>query len=319
GTISPVHIKSVGENLAAVCDIDPSKSEQFPDTPFYTDYKAMLASEKLDCVHICLPHHLHYECTLYCINQKIPVFLEKPMGLTSEEGLKIQQMSSETGVPVCVCYQNRFNPTTEKLIEEISSNKYGRFLGIKGIVTWFRPISYYQLAPWRGSVEQAGGGVLNNQSIHTLDLMYYVGGEIESVSGHVTNFLDFPLEVEDTATAHFRFKNGGTGIFFATVANATNSSVELEVTFEQAVFEIKHGQLWKHVNEKDRNLLADDALNDEKHFYYGNSHTKLIHLFYEHLQQKREIPVDASEGIASLKMIEKIRESSSLAGKHVDF
>ena len=51
-------------------------------------------------------------------------------------------------------------------------------------------------------MEYAGGGVMINQALHTLDLMQLVGGEIESIRGSVDQLLDYGIEVEDTASAH---------------------------------------------------------------------------------------------------------------------
>ena len=63
-------------------------------------------------------------------------------------------------------------------------------------------------------MKDAGGGVMINQALHTLDLMQLLGGEIESIRGSIDQLLDYGIEVEDTATAHIEFKNGATGLVF---------------------------------------------------------------------------------------------------------
>ena len=55
-------------------------------------------------------------------------------------------------------------------------------------------------------MEFAGGGVMINQAVHTLDLMQLLGGKIESIKGNVDNFLDYDIEVEDTANAIINFE-----------------------------------------------------------------------------------------------------------------
>ena len=52
----------------------------------------------------------------------------------------------------------------------------------------------------------AGGGVLINQSIHTLDLMHLLGGEIKEIKGSISNLLDYGIEVEDTASLILNLK-----------------------------------------------------------------------------------------------------------------
>ena len=69
-------------------------------------------------------------------------------------------------------------------------------------------------------MERAGGGVMINQAIHTLDLMHLVGGEINELEDTINNLFDYGNEVEDTAVANIKFKNGARGLFFATIINS---------------------------------------------------------------------------------------------------
>ena len=83
GDISKIHIPAIQANpnaeLVAVCDIDETLKDIRPDVNFYTDYHVMLEKEVLDCVHICLPHYLHYPATKACVEKGVHVFQEKPL------------------------------------------------------------------------------------------------------------------------------------------------------------------------------------------------------------------------------------------------
>ena len=65
--------------------------------------------------------------------------------------------------------------------------------------------------------------------------------------------------MEDTATAHIKFKNGATGLFFATNSNFGNSSVELQVVFENGKFTIKDSILTKVNEEGKKERMVEDA------------------------------------------------------------
>ncbi|MGW6300932.1 Gfo/Idh/MocA family protein [Peribacillus butanolivorans] len=315
GDISYIHILAIQANpnveLSAVCDIDETLKDSVPGVKFYNDYQIMIEKEAVDCVHICLPHDLHYPVTKYCMEQRIHVFQEKPLGLNTEEGLALVKLEEENkNIRLCVCLQNRFNESFEKLQRIIESGEYGKVLGVKGLVSWNRPTSYYEVKPWRGKMACAGGGVMINQALHTLDLMQLIGGEMASIKGEVAQLLDYEIEVEDTATAHITFENGAQGLFFATIANAENDSVELQVLLEKGKFTIKDSILFS-VNEEGKvKRIAEDAKMPGSKFYYGASHAKLIDIFYESILSDTQDYIHAREAVQSIKMIEAIRKSS---------
>jgi UDP-N-acetyl-2-amino-2-deoxyglucuronate dehydrogenase len=315
GDISKIHIPAIQENpnveLVAVCDLNESLKDTAPGVNFYTDFHEMLEKEALDCVHNCLPHYLHYPVTKACVEKGVHVFQEKPLGLNTEEGQALVKLEEDhKDVKIGVCLQNRYNESFESLNEIISSGEYGNILGVKGLVAWFRAKTYYDVKPWRGQMEYAGGGVMINQALHTLDLMQLVGGKIESIRGSFDQLLDYGIEVEDTATAHIHFKNGAKGLFFATNANAVNSSVELQVIFEKGKFTIKDSILTRVTEEGKKVELVEDAKLPGSKFYYGASHAKIINQFYQCIIQDTQEYVHAKDALVSIEMIDAIRKSS---------
>ena len=316
GDISKIHIPAIQSNpyveLAAVCDIDPVMAGTVDGPAFYTDYLEMLEKESLDCVHICLPHHLHYAATKACVEKEIHVFQEKPLALDAKEGkLLVELEARNPAVKIGISLQNRRNETVEKLLELQASGKYGKVMGIKGLVAWFRPKEYYDIKPWRGQMKYAGGGVMINQALHTMDLMQLFGGEIKKIKGSIDNLLDYGLEVEDTATARIEFASGSQGLLFATNANAENSSVELELLFEKSKFTIKDSILTETLADGTQLKIEEDRKLPGTKFYYGASHVKLINEFYDCIRQDTDDYIHAKDAQASMEMIDAIRKSSN--------
>ncbi|RKQ32292.1 Gfo/Idh/MocA family protein [Oceanobacillus halophilus] len=317
GDISKIHIPVIQESphakLVAVCDIDKTLESAVPGPEFYTDYEEMLQKEDLDCVHVCLPHHLHYPATKACVEKGVHVFQEKPLARNAEEGMSLVDLEEQyKDVKICVSFQNRLNETFVRLKELVESGDYGKVIGIKGLVTWFRPKSYYDVKPWRGTMRQSGGGVMINQAIHTLDLMQIIGGKIDTIRGSVDNLFDYGYEVEDTATANIQFENGATGLFFATVTNATNSSVEFQVILEKGKLTIKDSILTKTNEEgKKERVIEDEKLPGSK-FYYGASHSKLIKHFYSCIENDSQDYIHVKDAQVSMEMISAIRRSSEI-------
>ena len=63
--------------LGALCDIDPEKEkmckEQYPDVPFFKDWKDMIASGTVDAIITTVPHYLHHEISIYAMEHGMNV------------------------------------------------------------------------------------------------------------------------------------------------------------------------------------------------------------------------------------------------------
>lgn len=315
GVISYIHLAAIQSNsnitLVAVCDIDESRRSAAPtNVPFYTDYRTMIHETKPDVVHICLPHYLHVPVAEEAAKLGVHVFCEKPMALNAKEGAEFAEFeAAHPDIHIGICLQNRFNESVEMLKSLIDGGEYGAVTGIRGTVPWYREKEYYEVQPWRGKWDTAGGGCMINQAVHTLDLMYHLGGEIKELKATVTQLLDYGIEVEDTIAAALTFKNGARGMFFATIANYTNESVQISVRLEKASFLIMDNTLYRIHADGSKEILCEDARLPGTKFYYGASHSKLINLFYNALEAKTQDYLHVHEALMSIRLIDAIQES----------
>ncbi|MDR0670556.1 MAG: Gfo/Idh/MocA family oxidoreductase [Treponema sp.] len=315
GVIGRVHIDAIeslqNAALVAVCDTDLSKKSAVPaGAVFYGDYEEMLERERPDVAHICLPHFLHYPVAKRAAEAGCNIFAEKPLAMNGDEARAYLDLEEQYGVKICLCLQNRLNPTTETLYRLLRSGEYGALTGIRGSVNWYRSREYYEAGPWRGIMAQAGGGCMINQAIHTIDLMqYFAGSPVVTVRGTTARILDYGLEVEDTAAGRFVFENGALGLFTASVANYTDENVELSLRCEGGQFLIRDKKLFRLRDTGHELLAADDAEFAGK-AVYGNSHIKLIDLFYRAVESGGGWYIHPEEGLPSIRIIDAIRESA---------
>ncbi len=316
GTISKTHIDAIladpNVELCAACDSDPEKQKQLSfDIPFYEDYHVMLRQEQPDCVHICLPHYLHVPVSMEAAGLGIHVFCEKPVALNAQEAQRFVEFEQENpDIHIGICLQNRRNRTVECLKELIESGQYGRITGCRGLVLWARPKSYYEESPWRGKWETAGGGCMINQSVHTLDLLYYLCGNVHSLKSSVSQLLEYGIEVEDTVAARLVFADHAQGLFFATNANSQNESVQISVSMEKADFSIEESCLYRIDKNGEKTRICEDEKLPGSRFYYGASHRKLIHEFYDALEKNNDHYIHVRDAWMSIKLIDAIQTSS---------
>ncbi len=315
GDVAHVHLAAIQHHpllqLVAICDIDEKVKDKIGDITFFTDYKVMINEVKPDCVHICLPHYLHYEVASECAKLGVHVFCEKPLAISVDEAKEFASLQQQyPNQRFGICLQNRLNNSVVELKKIIESKEFGNVLGVRGYVPWFRPKNYYDEKPWRGLMKYAGGGCMINQSIHTLDLMSYLCGKVMSIKGNCCQLLDYGIEVEDTVNARLMMENGIIGHFGATIANIQNENVQLTVTMEKATYCIGENSLFKVSETGFEKVCEDDKLPGSK-FYYGAGHVKIIDQFYTSMKENNENYIHCSEGVNSIVMIDGIVRSSN--------
>ena len=132
------------------------------------------------------------------------------------------------GVTLGGIFQNRFTPAGRSLRDAVQGGGLGRVFLATLTAKMRRAAAYYQGAPWRGRKEEAGGGVLMIQAIHTLDLLQWVMGMPRRVLGRTATAVH-PIAVEDLAVGLLEFEGGAVAVLQATTAAVPEIPPELEV------------------------------------------------------------------------------------------
>lgn len=166
-------------------------------------------------------------------------------------------------------------------------------------------------------MQYAGGGCMINQAVHTLDLLYYLGGNIRNVNASVSQLLNYGIEVEDTVSARLQFANGAIGLFMATIANYKNESVQISIQTEKTEFAIIENVLYQMEKNGERKKLIEDTKLSGTKFYYGASHKKLIDKFYQAIEEGTQEYVHVKDAVMSIRLIDAIKESGR-TGKTVE-
>lgn len=325
GSVSVMHFNALKENpdteIAAVADIKPERADKKAaeyGARAYYDFDELLANEELDCVHICTPHYLHTPMAVKALNKGINVILEKPCSVSMKEIEELRNAEKSSGKQLGICFQNRYNDCVREAKKIIDSGEMGCVKSVRAFVTWERGEGYYS-DDWHGTLEKECGGVLINQSIHTMDLVQYLGGKCKKVTSHVSNdHLKGIIEVEDTASALLELENGVTAVFYATLAYAENSDVFIEITLEGGKLRLEGEKLYSI--GKDGKLTEVTEKPDAVYHgqrYWGSGHSVLIDDFYYCLKSGDKFEIDAVEGGRAAMIVAACYESSK-SGKTIE-
>jgi UDP-N-acetyl-2-amino-2-deoxyglucuronate dehydrogenase len=317
GTVHSVHAEALLANprtgLVSVVDIVEERAresaEKYGSETYCTDYRELLKRPDIDAVHICTPHYLHAPMAIEAMKSGKNVLVEKPMAIKPGDAEEMIKVSEETGRQLGVCFQNRYNRTAKWVKEFLDSEKAGKVLGARAFVTSFRGREYYSSGEWRGTWDKEGGGVLINQSIHTLDMLQWFLGNIDSIKASwSTRLWGDVIEVEDTAEMTIRFKSRAIVLFYATNCYSYTPYPFLEIHCENAVVRIEEDVSVTYADGRTEIIHGDEKIMGDK-AYWGHSHNTLIEDFYATLEKGGKFAVDGRQGITAVKMVNSAYQS----------
>jgi len=230
GKVGHMHAKALAEmdnaKLVAVCGRNLAKTEEFArqyGVLAFNSIKQMVAEADVQVVVVCTPHPIHRESAVAALDSGAHVLVEKPLASTLSDCDDIIKAAEANGRLAGAVSQRRFYRPCKRIRDAIDAGSLGKpLLGTVTMLSW-RDEAYYNSDPWRGSWEYEGGGVLVNQAPHQFDLLLWYMGEIESAYGAWANLNHPYIEVEDTAIAVIRFKNGALGNIV--VSNSQNPAL----------------------------------------------------------------------------------------------
>jgi UDP-N-acetyl-2-amino-2-deoxyglucuronate dehydrogenase len=234
GGIAPTHARLYAEfrdlaEVVAVCDVIPERAEQlaelcrtelgFSEVRAYRHHDELLADERVQAVSICTPPFAHTEPMIAAAKAGKHVFCEGPMAGTLKECDAMLQAAKEAGIVFTVQYgHTRFTRSAWMAKRALDDGKLGKVFLAQVMVNWYRTQAYFDSASWRGTWWGERGGALFHHGRYAIDLFLWLMGEVDEVFAF-TDTLVHRIEIEDTAVAVLRFRNGALGQILATTAS----------------------------------------------------------------------------------------------------
>lgn len=326
GRISKNHFDAVSQipeaDFVAVADIIPEKAqkvaEEYQIPGVYTDYHEMLAKEKLDIVSICSPSGTHPNIGVDVAKAKFNVLTEKPMAINIEAADRLIQACDEHQVKLFVVKQNRLNSTMQLLKRAIEKNRFGRIYLAQANVFWTRPQAYYDAEKWRGTWEFDGGAYMN-QASHYVDAIYWLLGNVDSVSAF-TATMARKIEAEDTGSAILHFRSGSIASINVTMLTyPKNFEGSITIIGEKGIVKVggvavNKIEKWEFEDYDDDDRIALDT-NYQPPNVYGFGHNPYYRNVVDVLLGKAVPSTDGRDGRKSVEIIQAIYRSAKTGKK----
>ena len=236
---APSFNKVAGSSLVGVAGRNLDKTTAYAMThgipKVYDGAEDMIADPSINAIYVSTPPSSHAHYAIMAMRGGKAVYVEKPMALSYQECIEMNRVSAETGMPLFVAYYRRSMDYFIRVRDLLSSGVIGKVILIQSSL--FQPPRQEDLdsgnLPWRVIPEVSGGGYFHDMACHELDLLMYLFGEVEAVSGFAINTAGL-YEPEDTVVASMKFTGGpvysGSWSF---VSGENNSADIIEVLGEK--------------------------------------------------------------------------------------
>ncbi len=218
------HCKAIararGARLVAVCDVDEERlrpvAAQY-ECKAYTEYEAMLRDPGIDVVNIVTESGYHARMGMQAARAGKHLVMEKPVDIVPARIKKLETAVAAAGVKCACIFQSRMDACNIAIKKALDAGKLGKLIGLHGALPWYRGPDYFAgiHGAWRATWVIDGGGSLMNQGIHTLDLLIFFGGLVESVCAFY-GVHNHDIEAEDQTVACLRYANGALGALYTT-------------------------------------------------------------------------------------------------------
>lgn len=316
-------LSSEKAELVAVCDIRRDRLDsvisEHSEVIGYESYDEMLKNPEIDIISICLPSAMHADFAVKAMEAGKHVLVEKPIDITVEAAMRIEEARVRTGMKAGNIYQNRNHAIMKPLKEALDAGRLGKvFLGTFA-VKWFRDQNYYKGdTAWHGTWAVDGGGSLINQAVHTLDLMQWLMGDPVSVTS-TSEIYAHDIETEDLTASIVKFKSGATATFVSSTCCYPGLSTEVQLYGTDGAVEIDADILktWKlkDCDERDEEDMLDRygrgnriACAYEPGMKYG--HVTQIDDMIDAVLYDRDPQIMPLESVKTIRIIEAIYRSA---------
>lgn len=229
-------LKIPGVELAAVCDVDAKRAQEFArkhgDTAqVFTDFQKLLADAEVDAISNVTPDNLHAPLSLQAIAAGKHILCEKPLATNHADALRMAKAAKKAGVINMVNFSYRNSPAIQKAREIVREGKLGEIVHVEAsyLQSWLTSNAWgdWKTSPtwlWRLSSKHGSKGVLGDVGVHILDFASMPVGSIGTVQARLKTFTklkgkrigEYPLDANDSALMQVEFANGALGVIHAT-------------------------------------------------------------------------------------------------------
>ena len=270
--------KIKGVVLAACCDVVAERAAAFAEKhaipAVYSDYRRMLAEERLDAVTNVTVDAAHAEVALAVIGRGLAVLSEKPLATTLADARRMAQAARKARVVNMVNFSYRNSSGLQQAARLTRAGQLGRIMHVESsyLQSWLVSKAWgdWRASPawgWRLSTRHGSAGVLGDLGCHIYDMTTLLCGDIASIDCRLKTFDkgvrgnrlgEYVLDANDSFVSTVEFANGAIGtVHSSRWATGHCNSLRVRVCGDRGAIEVDLDRDWNGY----RICLGRKALN----------------------------------------------------------
>ncbi len=305
GRIAGVHATAIsshpGSTLVAVSDYFPQSAQKLAQ-----EYGAqartteeIIADASIDAVLIATSTDTHSDLIEAATAAGKAVLCEKPVDLSLERALACQKSVAETGKPVMIGFNRRFDPNFEALKNASAAGEIGKaeLLSITSFDPAPPPVEYIKVS----------GGLFRDMMIHDFDMANFIMGQVPvSISAYGSSIVDPEIGAAgdvDTAVVTMTYADGRIAVI--------KNSRRAVYGYDQRVELLGSEGLLQAQNMLENTVVkssVDGVIGAKPTYFflerYMSAYKAEWGAFVDALTSGSDMPVSLDDGVAALAMAE---------------
>lgn len=182
-----------------------------------SDLKTVWDDAEVSTVVVLSETNLHHHLVLAAAKAGKNMFVEKPLGITAQESREMAAAIDKAGVLFTTGYFSRTDPKLLFLKNEIAKGNFGTITRVRASNCHNGSLGGWFDTDWRWMTDpkQAGIGAFGDLGTHKLDILMWMLGDLDAVTGDIRAVTHRYGECDESGEALLQFKNGVIGTLAA--------------------------------------------------------------------------------------------------------
>ena len=290
--------------IVGICDVDAVRlnatADKYQVEGRYTDYRAMIEQVVPDAVYAIGQPHIMYDIWIWCLQQGLNLYIEKPMGITYHQARTLADLAAKHGCITQVSFQRRNSPMAVALREECLK----RGAVVHAVCRFYKCL----VQPFTDARDH-----MLDDGVHAIDTLRWIcNGEVTSIHP-VTKRVIVP-DI-NFISAILEFDNGATGLLLNSWTSGRRVfAIEIHAPGVCAEADLE-GKGYLYADGDTQGIVYDarQVAESDEFFIYGGFRAKHRE-FVDCLKEGRQPSSSFADALKTMEVAERILAKSLLQG-----